>query len=105
MLCNKDKVADIAKLLNVSSTYIYSVFNGFKPIPFKWLDFFVSYYKLNSFQAQQLYDLFLNSKKTIQFNLTNLTLEQKKLAILFNKKIHSLNKETILKILSILNTI
>lgn len=94
---------DMAKKLNVSSSFLSAVENGKKKMPESWLKKLEYLYSLNSDQIDNLKDAILESNDTVELNIEHTSDQNRKLAISFARKFDTLDKNTAKKIFKILN--
>lgn len=99
---HKEILKDASEFLGVSCAFISSVECGKKAIPDDWHDKIVGHYKLNEKQQNELKTAIDRSAKTIKFNIQNVSVAQKDLAVQFQRSFDELDEETANEILKIL---
>ena len=80
------RMKDMAKDLNVTSAYLSSIERGKLNFTFKMIDKIISTYNLEGEIVNQLYWLATYSVKFVKIDLTELSIEDRELVILFARR-------------------
>ena len=99
---NNELLKDMADKLNVSSAYLSAVENGKKKATTSLLNRVVELYKLSDEDAIKLELDFQRSLDEIRVNTSELSPEQEDLAMVFARKISSIDDASMKKIMEIL---
>ena len=102
MIDNDENLLSIAKLLNVTTSFVSAVLTGSKSVPDNWVDELSEHYELNSSNREELYNAYCEDKKNVRIDVENVSLDQKKLALQFQRKLPELNDDEIKNITKIL---
>jgi transcriptional regulator with XRE-family HTH domain len=92
----------LSKELNVGVPFLSLIENGKKPVPISYADKISVALNLTSEEHNKLVDSIRYSNKTILVDLSELSIEQKELAILFKNNVNSLSLEQIERIKGLL---
>lgn len=103
MIDNNENLEDIAKEFNVSIAFVSSILTGKKAIPDNWYETLCEHYNLKDAEKSKLYDAYCESKNIIKLDVSDTTIDGKKLALQFQRKLPSLNDEDIGEMFKILN--
>lgn len=87
-----EKIRDMAAKLNVTSAYLSAVELGKRNIPVEWESKLAELYGLDEVQVQELRLAILKSITSIKISLRHATNEQRRLAVLFSKRINDLTE-------------
>ena len=93
----------MAQTLGVSSAFLSAVENGKKKLPDAWLPKLQSSYNLSSEQMDELRQAITESSDTLELNIRDASVENRRLAISFARQFNNLDEETSKKLLNILN--
>lgn len=94
---------DMAKKLNVSSTFLSGVENGKRKIPSDWVERISTIYDLSEDKKRELHEAYCEANNAIEIGLTNLQRSQKDLVFAFARKLDSIADDDVEKIRRILN--
>ncbi|MBQ7277358.1 MAG: helix-turn-helix transcriptional regulator [Bacilli bacterium] len=92
----------LSKELNVGVPFLSLIENGKKPVPINYADKISVALNLTGEEHNKLVDSIRYSNKTILFDLSELSTEQKELVILFKNNVTSLSLEQIERIKGLL---
>ena len=93
----------MAETLGVSSAFLSAVENGKKKFPDAQLEKMEDYYSLTVNQMEELKTAVIESSDVVELNMSNVSFENRQLAVSFARKFDSLDEETSRKIINILN--
>lgn len=93
----------MAETLGVSSAFLSALENGNKKFPDVWFEKMEDYYNLTANQMEELKTAVIESSDVVEFNMSNVSFENRQLAVSFARKFDSLYEETSRKIFNILN--
>lgn len=99
---NHEIMADTAKLLNCTVSFVSSVENGKKNVPETWAPIIIEHYDLNDSQQKELCEAIEESKTQVKLNLSSASVPQRKLAVQFQHSFKKLNDKTANAILDLL---
>lgn len=88
---------EMAKKLDVSSSFLSAVENGKKKMPDSWYDMIVKLYNLDKEKQNELMTSIEESQKSVEINLEDLSREKKRLAFSFARELENMNKEEVNK--------
>ena len=94
---------DMAKNLDVSSSFLSAVENGKKKVPDTWPMKLKEIYDLDQLQLEELQYSILESGKVIELNVENVPSENRELAVSFARRFSSLDEKEARRLLSVLN--
>ncbi len=97
-----ERLKDMAEKLNVSSAFLSAVENGKKKMPNSWYDKLADLYDLSTKQQEDLQSAVIDSGKTVELNIENISSGNRELAICFARHFDSLDEETSKQIFAIL---
>ena len=100
---NAEVLRDMAAKLGVSSAFLSAVENGKKKVPKKWVKTISDLYSLTSTQISDFENAIDESSETIELDIREAPLENRKLAITFARAFNSLDETAIGKIQSIID--
>lgn len=100
-----ETLRDASKLLGISSAFISSVECGKRPVPEDWYNIISKHYSLSSAEQLQLKDAIDSSQTIVKLGLLNATLQQRKVAVAFQRSFDNLNEEVANELLEILNKV
>ena len=95
-------LADAAKFLNTTSSFVSAVETGKKNVPEKWLGLICEHYSLNDGQRNELAQAIEDSKTTLKIDMVAATEVQRDVALQFQRSFDGLDEETAQEILEIL---
>lgn len=101
MIEHDENLSTLSNLLNVTKSFVSAVFVGKKSIPDEWYDILCDHYNLDNYN-NDLFNAFCENKKIIKIDVSNVSTNKKKLALMFKSKLALLNQEQINKIAEIL---
>ena len=93
---------DMAKKLDVSSAFLSAVENGKKKMPDAWLSKLETFYSLDTQQMEELRNAIVESADTVELNIQNVSIANRKLAVSFARQFDTLDEETTKKLFDIL---
>ncbi len=102
-LQNGEILKTMADRLKVSSAFLSAVENGKKKMPEAWHEKLTSLYSLDDAQREELMRAAMDSSDTVELNIQNTSLLNRKLAVSFARQFESLDEETSKKIFDILS--
>ena len=102
MIDHDENLLSIAQLLGVTSSFVSAVLTGGKSVPDNWVDELSKHYGLEGSKYDELYDAYCEEKKNVRIDVENIQLNQKKLALQFQRKLPELNEDEIQYIFDIL---
>lgn len=94
---------DMARKLEVSSSFLSAVENGKKKVPDTWPMKLKKAYDLDQAQLEEFHHSILESAKVIELNLENVPLENRELAVSFARNFSSLDEKAARRLLSVLD--
>lgn len=97
-----EKIRDMAAKLNVTSAYLSAVELGKRNIPVEWESKLAELYGLDEVQVQEVRFAILKSITSIKISLRHATNEQRRLAVLFSRRINDLNAHEVEEIIRLL---
>ena len=103
MIDHDENLVDIAKLFDVSASFVSAVLTGGKSTPENWVDELSNHYNYDDAKRKKLFYAYCEDKKQIKINVENIPLEQKKLALQFQRKLPELDEKDIEELASILS--
>lgn len=86
---------DMAKKLDVSSSFLSAVENGKKKMPDSWYETIVRLYNLDEEKQNELRVAIEGSQKSLEINLEDLSNEKRRLAFSFARKLEKFNDEEV----------
>ena len=102
LIDNNIRIADFARLLQVSSSFVSSVICGKKNVPETWIPFIEKHFKLSTKDKEELENAEKESKNSLKFNLLNYNEEQRNIALQFQRRLDNLSKDEINELREIL---
>lgn len=102
MIDHDENLLSIAKLFGVSSSFVSAVLIGNKSAPYNWLKTLSEHYDLEDSEYDELYNAYCEDKKNIKIDVEDVPLNQKKLALQFQRRLPELNDDEIHSIFDIL---
>lgn len=93
---------DMADKLNVTSAYLSAVETGKRNVPEQWPDVIAQLYGLNEAEKEELRKKAINSQTSIRLEVNKMEDNQRDLAVAFARKLETLDKSKISKIMDIL---
>ena len=84
----------MAQTLEVSSAFLSAVENGKKKFPDAQLEKMEDYYNLTTNQMEELKTAVIESSDVVELNMSNVSFENRQLAVSFARKFDSLDEET-----------
>lgn len=102
---NNENLSTASKLLSVSPAFISSVECGKRPVPEDWYNILCKHYSLSQTEQSQLKDAIDSSQTIVKLGLLNATLQQRKVAVAFQRSFDNLNEDVANKLLEILNKV
>lgn len=96
---NNELLADMASKLGVSSAFLSKVENGKKKPPKKWEDNIKQLYELNEYQEKELKESIFNAINSDSIDLSSYKADEKELMLSFARKINTIDKDKVVKIL------
>lgn len=102
MIERDENLLSIAQLLGVTTSFVSAVLTGGKSVPDNWVDELSKHYGLEGSKYSELYDAYCEDKKNIRIDIENITLDHKRLAVQFQRKLPELDEGEIQSILDIL---
>ncbi len=100
---NGEILRDMAKKLSVSSAFLSAVENGKKKVPEGWLLKLGELYSLTSEQILELQEAFLESKNTIEIDISKASFNNRRLAVSFARQFNTLDEDASIMLYNILN--
>ena len=100
---NHQVMGDMAKILEVSLPFLSAVENGKKNVPVGWLEKLSDFYSLTDSEKKELEDAIEASKMQIKLNASAVGSNQRRAALQFARSFDSMDDETALKIMELLN--
>lgn len=88
-----ERLLDMAKLLNVTPSYLSAVENGKKAIPQKWLNEISNVYNLSNSQIDEIQTSIMQTQETLEINVSNMNTEDLSVLASFARKFESMSKE------------
>lgn len=83
----------MAETLGVSSAFLSALENGNKKFPDAWFEKMEDYYNLTANQMEELKTAVIESSDVVEFNMSNVSFENRQLAVSFARKFDSLYEE------------
>ena len=102
-LDSNELLKDMADKLGVSSAYLSAVENGKKKATLSMLKQIIEIYNLTTNEEEQLRDAFQRSQDEIRVDTSGMARDRQDLAMVFARKISTIDDESIEEILNILN--
>lgn len=96
-------MGDMAKILDTSLPFLSAVENGKKNVPIDWIDKLTSYYNLSEVEQKELEEAVEGSKTQYKLNASMAGNNQRRAAMQFARSFDSMDDETALKIMELLN--
>lgn len=90
----------MAKKLDLSISYLSAIEAGTRKIPSDFVDKIIQKYHLNKERSEIMRQAEAESSKSIDLDLSNVTLEQKKLVFALSRKLNDISDEECLVILN-----
>ena len=95
----EETICDMAKKLEISISYLSSIESGIRNIPSDLVEKIINIYSLDYERSERLRQAEVESIKEISVDLSNFSIEQKKLAYNLARKLPDLSEQDCLKIL------
>ena len=102
-LDSNELLKDMADKLGVSSAYLSAVENGKKKATQSMLRQIIEIYNLTKNEEEQLQDAFQRSQDEVRLDMSGMTSNRHDLALVFARRISTIDDESIEEILKILN--
>lgn len=97
---DKDQnIHDMAKKLGISISYLSSIESGKRKIPDGMTELIIKKYRLNKERSNELRMAEADSSKEIDIDLSNVSVEQRRLVFALSRKIDEISDEECLSIL------
>jgi len=100
---NHEVMGDLAKILNVSTSFLSAVECGKKNVPDTWIDALSEHYGLKGKERAELLEAVEMSKTAIKINLTDEIGYRRELALQFQRSFNDMDEETAKRIIELLN--
>ena len=98
---NEEILKDMAEKLGVTPAYLSAVEVGKRNIPVEWFNAITSTYALSAKEQRDLQEAIDSSAKQIKINLDNYSERQKQTAVMFARKLSTLNDSELEKLAKI----
>ncbi len=102
---NHENLSDASKLLGVSPAFISSVECGKRPVPEEWFEIISAKYSLSATEQLNLKDAIDSSQTIVKLGLLNASLQQRKVAVAFQRSFDHVDEETANELLKILEKV
>lgn len=102
-ISNGETLKDMAEKLGVSSAFLSAVENGKKKTPEAWKEKLKNLYSLNEEQVSAFETAFIESSNIIELDISDVSLNSRRLAVTFARYFETLDEETAQKITDVLN--
>lgn len=96
-------MGDMAKVLNTSLPFLSAVENGKKNVPAEWIERLTVFYNLSVVERKELEEAVEESKTQYKLNVSLAGSNQRRAALQFARSFDSMDDETALKIMELLN--
>lgn len=96
-------MGDMAKVLNASLPFLSAVENGKKNVPADWIEKLSAHYGLSDAERQQLQQAADESRTQYRISTLTAGINQRRVAMQFARSFDSMDDETAIKILKLLN--
>ena len=96
-------MGDMAKVLNTSLPFLSAVENGKKNVPAEWIERLTVFYNLSVAERKELEEAVEESKTQYKLNVSLAGSNQRRAALQFARSFDSMDDETALKIMELLN--
>jgi len=100
---NNELLADMAKRLNVTPSFLSAVENGKRNIPKAWYELLVEAYDLDASDTTELNNAIMHSVTQIKMNIKGMPGEEQSIVYAFARRFPSLDDDTKKRIGDILN--
>lgn len=91
---------DMAKKLEVSSSFLSAVENGKKRMPVSWIEEIPNLYSLNSEKIEEFRKAVANTEETVEIPLQNLSSTKREFAFSLARKLETINDEDLMKMIN-----
>jgi len=98
-------MGDMAKVLGTSLPFLSAVENGKKNVPADWSEKLTQHYRLTDVEQKDLHEAIEESKTQYKVNAKNASGAQRKAAMKFARSFDSMDDETAIKILELLDKV
>lgn len=97
-------MGDVAKVLDVKTSFLSAVETGKKNVPNNWFDILVKHYKLTAKEQAELSDAIEASKIQMKINLSGSSNYKREMALQFQRSFSEIDEETAKRIIELLNS-
>ena len=97
-----EHLKDMAGKLGITSSYLYSVENGNRSVPAKWIGQIIEMYGLSKEESERLNDLAVDAGTSVRIDLNDSTRLQRQAALSFSRNFKSISDETANEIINII---
>ncbi len=100
---NHEVMGDLAKVLNVSTSFLSAVECGKKNVPDSWVNTLTEHYGLTGKERAEMMEAIDMSKTSMKINLTEETGYRRELALQFQRSFNDMDEKTAKHIIELLN--